>query len=100
MLGAIRSTQQEGENVCAWPTQPAQPLAQPMQKTERSQGGGRGQAGGQAEAHRPGWTGLGVSLMTGAVPCRFTLSAPHVSHDLLARVDRFEGVCDSWGCSM
>ena len=36
--------------------------------------------GGQAEAHWPGWTGLGVSLVTG-VPCRFMLSVPHGSRD-------------------
>lgn len=35
MLGAIRSAQQEGEHARAWPTQPAQPLAQSMQKTGR-----------------------------------------------------------------
>lgn len=47
---------------------------------ERSQAGGRGRGGGQAEAHWPGWTGLGVSLVTG-VPCKFMLSVPHGSHD-------------------
>ena len=35
MLGAIRSAQQEGKNARAWSAQPAQPLAQSMQKTGR-----------------------------------------------------------------
>ena len=47
MLGAIRSAQQEGEHARAWPTQPAQPLAQSMQKTGRGARLGVGGRGGE-----------------------------------------------------
>lgn len=70
-----------------------------LDAAERSQGGVGGGLGGRQRPW-PGWTGLGVSLMTGAVPCEFTLSAPHVSHDLLARVDRFETSVTPEVCSM
>lgn len=77
MLGAICSAQQEGKMPAPGPL--SLHNLWPSQCGKQGEAGERG--GGRAEARRPGLTGLGVSLTTGAVPCRFLLSAPHGSHD-------------------